>query len=351
MGRWVGGIVTLTLFACGSMTNLDGGQDASDAADAGATEGAADAAIDVVFGMDASDGGLVTLVAGFGGARSLAVDSTTLYWAAGGTINTCSKSACQPPFPQPVYNQAGNVDNLVLDGGYLYFTTGSGDIARCATNSVCGPSPTALMTVQYNVTSLAVRAGNAYWNTLHAILTCDATDIATCQNTMRTIASGAIQPAKLAVDDTNVYWSDIGSGGTNGAKIFSCPLVGCTTPAPLVTGIPNVGEIGLSPTSVLWRMTNNTSGSLVSCAKTGCSGAPPTVGASAPIVGVPLLIDGTNAYWSTATLQIVRCNGLSCMNGADVVAENHQANWAMVADDTSLYWIEADGTIARLTPK
>ncbi len=332
------------------MTNLDAGQDASDSGDAGA-EGAFDAASEVIFGMDAADGGAVTLVTP-AAARSLAVDSTTLYWAAGNTINTCSKPACAQPFPQPVYAQAGTVDNLVLDGGFLYFTTtSSGNIARCATNSVCGTTPTVLMTVQYSASSLVVRSGNAYWNTLHAIVTCDATDITTCQNTLRTVASGAIQPAKLAVDDTNVYWSDIGSGGTSGAKIFSCPIAGCVTPTPLVTGLPGAGQIALSQTDVYWRMGTQTSGALVSCAKTGCSGVPTTVGVSAPIGGAPLLIDGTNAYWSTLTSQIVRCNGLTCLNGADIVVENHAATYAMVADDTSLYWIEGSGSIAMFTPK
>jgi hypothetical protein len=175
-------------------------------------------------------------------------------------------------------------------------------------------------------------------------------DISNCTATIHTISSGAIQPQTLVVDDANVFWSDVGSGGLSGAKVFVCPLSGCTSPTPLVTGLPGVGQIGQTSQALYWRANVTNAGALVTCAKTGCSGTPTQVGTSATISGQPLLIDSTNAYWSTSA-GIVKCNDLSCLGGADVVAANQDA-WALATDSTSLYWGDSiAGTIAVLTPK
>jgi hypothetical protein len=307
----------------------------------------ADEATDATDDYIADASSVQVLTSNAGQAQSLAVDTTTIYWSTqGGAISSCAKTNCVEPFATIAYSQQG-ANYLTLDSGYLYWATTDGNIARCNSNTNCADGPTVLQPVQYGTSALVLAHGVAYWNTFHAIVACTLSD---CSTTTHTVVGGGIQPVSVVVDDTNVYWSDVGSGGTSGAKVLGCSLVGCGSPVTIAENVDGAGTIIQDATSLYWRSQLGSTSELVTCPKTGCIGQPVSVGSSPPIVGLPLLLDGTNAYWST-TLGLVRCDALSCPTGADVITAP-QSPWAMAVDATSLYWTDAtNGTISRLTPK
>ena len=64
------------------------------------------------------------------------------------------------------------------------------------------------------------------------------------------LASGLGQPAYIAVDATNVYWTDFGNDPLEG-NVMSVPISG-GSPTELASGLTAPGGIAVDGTSAYW---------------------------------------------------------------------------------------------------
>lgn len=248
-------------------------------------------------------------------------------------------------------------------------------------------SPTALATGEVGPSVIATDGAVAFWldaidSTTSLLRSCA---VAGCNGVpfTLTIAGPVAYDAQMVVDDKNVYWTD------RSAHVWSCPKTGCSAPSAVVsTGSTIIGvgsdgsnlfwtdgdlqlvstctlpacatstvlasnlslpnRLSIDSTTVFWAQhPMYTTGSVWSCAKTGCANTPTAIG-SAQFTYDPmqLSVNATDAYWVTWVSTdgyIKTCPKGGCAGGpnnaANVVHLSFTEPYALAADDTdTVYW-------------
>jgi hypothetical protein len=155
----------------------------------------------------------------------------------------------------------------------------------------------------------------------------------------------------LAVDNTNVYWTDINDGW-----VMSCAKAGCDNATVLADGQDGPYGIAVDATNIYW--TNFNGGQVLECPIGGCGGVP-TVLASGQTDPTFIVSDGTNVYWansgtigcgewngcsgpmvSSAGGQVVRCAVGGCAGVPTVLALDSNDPSGIAVDDTNVYWAD-----------
>jgi hypothetical protein len=174
------------------------------------------------------DGGSpITLASGDTGVYSLAVSSTSVYWNTGNSAYFMSA---------PI----GGGTAITLISGYQY-------------NS--GPQ------------NLAVNATTLYWGNGTSVMSLPIGGVPD-GGVPTTLASGQANPFSVALDSTDIYWTNEGSiGGTsNNGSVVKVSFSG-GTPTILATG-QNPRNIAVDSTSVYWtNLTSQNGGSVMKVAK------------------------------------------------------------------------------------
>jgi hypothetical protein len=139
-----------------------------------------------------------------------------------------------------------------------------------------------------------------------------------------TLATGT-EPLKIAVDATNVYWTDF-------EGVWSVPLGGGVP--PLVRGSSTGRGIGLAvnATDIYW---NDEAGNVMRVALLG--GTPTTVARQAGVLGV-MALDANNIYWAvdepTGALMKLAIGG-----GTPIaIASNREHPNSLALGATEVYW-------------
>jgi hypothetical protein len=145
----------------------------------------------------------------------------------------------------------------------------------------------------------------------------------------------------LAVDDTNVYWSD-------GSTIQQAPIRGGAA-ITLVTE-QGVSSIAIDATSVYWTV-----GLESSVWKIPIGGGTPTAIATGQSDAGGVAVDGASAYYwsddgqSSTDGQIMK---VDLAGGTPtVLAEGQNPVTRLRVDSTSVYWGNYEGPLMKLTPK
>jgi hypothetical protein len=138
---------------------------------------------------------------------------------------------------------------VALDGmsRILWSDSGRGKIVVCTT--VGCATPTAIATGQSNATALIGDATHVYWvdNVDPGGSVMECTKVA-CANSPSILAANQAGPAALALDGTDLYWTNSG-GGT----VMRCAIGGCGgNPSPVATGQSNPSGIAISAALIVW---------------------------------------------------------------------------------------------------
>lgn len=293
--------------------------------------------------------------------------------------------SCAAPYPYPT-TLASNLDNpwgLAVDSANVYWVnsgdcvTASGSVMMCAIGG-CGDKPTTLASGLVCPWALAVDATTVYWTSLGdtndqplngpgaaigSVMTCP---IAGCNNAPTTLVSGIDSPQTLAVDATNVYWTD-----PVAQTVDKCAIGGCgNTPTVLASGVGDVLGLAVDATSVYWAQgsvmqvpiaggspttlacTDSTDVAVdsanVYCLDSdnpgGMSEAPKAAGSavtslwtsSGGVSPVALAVDGTSVYWTSSDNEVRRVP----IGGGSVtvVASGPGGAGQIVVDSANVYW-------------
>jgi hypothetical protein len=154
----------------------------------------------------------------------------------------------------------------------------------------------------------------------------------------RTIVSYAGSPSYLAVDGTNIYWSDA-------SGIMSVAASGGDSSLLASSGWAQ--GIAVDETSVYWA--DAALGTVSRIAKAG--GATQTV-ADHQDTPVQIIADGNFVYWTNtpdlglgSVMRAPKNGGpaVELATGGGKMASQHRGPWAIAVDDDAVYWTEIFG--------
>jgi hypothetical protein len=155
------------------------------------------------------------------------------------------------------------------------------------------------------------------------------------------LASGEVNPRSVAVDATNVYWTDFAVNGSAGAEsgpqafsgsIVTVPLGG-GTPTTLQTGRDKPLQIAVDDTFVYWAEGGT---DLIAMPKGG--GAPVTVSS---IEEYGIVTDSNHVYWTTGPDVM---QGAGSGGGQVQLAGGQAGGNGIACDGTNVYWVTTMGT-------
>jgi hypothetical protein len=151
----------------------------------------------------------------------------------------------------------GSIGTMALGGD-----AGAGDDAGDDAGAATGDAgSSAFVSGQNDPAAIAIDAANLYWTNTGttannyadgAIMT-----VPTSGGTPKTLAAAQASPASLAVDGTNVYWTNYGTLANNYAdgSLMSVPVAG-GTPTVLASGQDSPRSLAVDATNVYWTTTN-----------------------------------------------------------------------------------------------
>jgi hypothetical protein len=174
-----------------------------------------------------------------GSAQGVVVDATNVYWNSNGALMSCALGGCNGA--PTLLNQANTVvpeaiGQIAEDDTYLYYTYGA------ATSFQSGNGPG----------YIAAQSGPVLGN----VLSCSKKGIAS-GGTVLVGTTELANPMGLATDGTNIYFTELGDGvsasATDVGRVAKCSVTGCTGGATAIADhLENPRGIAVDGTNVYW---------------------------------------------------------------------------------------------------
>jgi hypothetical protein len=324
--------------------------DGSPPSDSGhASDGAAAGGCDAGLACICKSGPCMSevLLTSVGQVTAMAQDATNLYWVTeGGFLYSASKSGGSIT-KLGTAPTAGAVGAITAVGTTLYWAAGADDegtLRSCPTTG-CAGAGTLLASDLVSVDGLVALDSSLF-------LTADEDGLETLPETGGTPSAfggtDSIAADYVATDGTEIYWSVFSE--TNGL-IQRCLPASCGSPATLVSGIAAPTVIAVDSSNVYF-----TDGlGLARCPRAGCTS--PTVLAPADSPFYAMAVDADNVYWveiKGAFAVPIGGGSSSALPLPSSVSSGTFAH-AIVVDDQAVYWPEvtetetsADNVIVKL---
>jgi hypothetical protein len=372
---------SLAGLACGELSGLHTSKGMGDAGDEGndgiATTPASDDGAGcrpLTFGSQP-----VALASQQASPWAITTDGANIFWLNLGQDNSVGKAVGNPPWgdgqvvayaingcdhgPNLLasglahFYSAASISGLAADSMNVYWSD-AGDASSIATGlsarllkcsiGGCGNAPPALGAV--DAWSIAVNSTNIYWtnsvpdSSAGAVFTCP---LAGCGLTPTTLgAADAGTGSGIALDASYVYWSTT-------FEVLKCSLSGCGgSPTVLLSsssGLTNLGPLVLDADNIYFIGTNvrDALSRILVCAKMGCANQPETLATAADPSSpfLALATDGTNVYWTAQSKaagagQVCKCSVSGCADAPEVIASGLNYPAGIALDARNLYWTE-----------
>jgi hypothetical protein len=187
---------------------------------------------------------------------------------------------------------------------------------------------------------VAVDGTSVYFVGGQAVYACKKGD---CADTLRVLATGQA-PTSLAINSAAVYWTNWGPHSNDGS-VVTCAKNGCNgAPTVLAGGQSYPGLAAADDSGVYWHE----SATIWGCAASGCGGAPAAISTNVTTLdGTNLAVDSKNVYWGVADEigipkggGIVKCAKTGCGSSPTPIVANQAFAGAtsLVVDSSNVYW-------------
>lgn len=134
----------------------------------------------------------------------------------------------------------------------------------------------------------------------------------------------------IALDDSNVYWTDPATDGPDSGSVTKISKIGGTS-TKLASNLAKPSAIAADGTNVYWTMFD--AGGVMMVPR---DGGPTTVLAPPDQRGgMGIAIGGGNVYW-TSSAAVMR---VPIAGGDSVTVESGTRSWAIATDSESIYWM------------
>ncbi len=263
---------------------------------------------------------------------AMAVDGTSVYWLDWGAS---------------ISSEGG--------GGLPTVEVFAAQVVKCAVGG-CGNRPTVLATLSLptpfpsaiaggiptSPSALAVDATNVYWTEQTAVRACA---IGGCGCSPTTIATGVNQPPGVAAAAGSAFWTVWAHGAPYTGTVETCPITGCVG-GPTILAHAQGGPLGLvsDGTDVSWVDTYANNGSLMMCPVGGCNGAPTQLWASTGVTGgnpIGVVGDATRLYWTNGGPgSVMECQKADCPGTLITLASGRNRPSGIAVDGADVYWRE-----------
>jgi hypothetical protein len=178
---------------------------------------------------------------------------------------------------------------------------------------------------------IAVDATNVYWTNNTSPGTVMKAPVAGGAATP--IATNQISPARIAIDATYAYWTNF-DGGT----VMRAPLNGGANPTELASGQNQPMGIRVDETNVYWL--NSGDGSVNTCTLTNCT--LPTAIATNQGVLRTASIDSSQIYFVGDSGNVSSCRKPDCAGGPSVIASGQALPYFVSVYGGTVYWTNGD---------
>jgi hypothetical protein len=274
--------------------------------------------------------------------NGIAVDpsGTNVYWTtsvSGGSVAKCATAGCGGiPTALVTWGSLTLNGGLAVDATYAYLLT-SGGVVRCALGNCVGTWGYLENTAPDAPMGITTYQGNAYWvrTTPNPEVLMQYTGVLPSTS----ISSGYIgTPTTIAVDATNIYWTN-----NNNGDVRQCPISNCASPLTIASGQLSMRSIKVDATSVYW--TNQTS-----VMKVAIGGGNLKTLASGQGLPYGVAVDSANVYWTNqtgGTVMKVAVGG----GASTTLATGQNQPTGIAVDATNVYWTNVGGLQVMKTTK
>jgi hypothetical protein len=294
------------------------------------------------------------------GAHAIVANATSVYWVrnvsqpdggAATEIVECAKAGCNGA-PTVLAVDTGVVA-LAVDATNAYWITQVGTISKVG---LAGGTPTTLASGPSGAVRIAVDAANVYWATNAFFATTGAVStlmkVPIAGGNPTTLASN-ISPVDIAVDGTNVYWTN--GLESHGGTVMKVSIDG-GAPTTLASGLDSPASLAVDGTYVYWtELTSVGSGVTGNVMRVPIGGGTPTTIASQQADPSSIAVDATSVYWTNnagGTVLFAPLGG----GAALALASGQDGPSRIVVDATGIYWgnegtgVALVGSIMKLPP-
>jgi hypothetical protein len=210
-------------------------------------------------------------------------------------------------------------------------------------------APTTMITSAVNATHLAIATNSGHFNAGCGGMA--AIQIVPTSSSGATSVSGVCMPIQVAMDATNVYWSDSGfSLGNTAPFIEMAPIASPTSPT-LVSPVQGPSGIAAYNGSLYWA--DSVAGQIMVSANPAAGASSAKVLATSPAPGA-LAADASGVYWIDGST--IRWAALTASGAAGKIIASTQSAVAIATNTKSVFWVNpgtsassyADGALVQL---